>query len=207
MAKANFEKGTKVCCKCKIEKSIAEYCVGLSNNDGLQKRCKECDSSTHKVYHQDNLEVRRAVIRQRYHTSQKENQKQYRLAHKAELTVYYREYRQERIKTDLNYKLSRYLRTRLYNAVKGGYRGSSAVRDLGCSLDFFTKYIAQKFTIGMSWDNYGEWHLDHIVPLASFDLSDREQCLLACHYSNMQPLWATDNLVKGPKIFSLQIGG
>jgi hypothetical protein len=56
-----------------------------------------------------------------------------------------------------------------------------------------------KFQQGMSWDNYGQWHIDHIKPLAKFDLTDRTQFLAACHYTNLQPLWAEDNLSKGAR--------
>ncbi len=51
----------------------------------------------------------------------------------------------------------------------------------------------------MSWDNYGEWHIDHIVPLSSFDLTDKSQVNKVCHYTNLQPLWAIDNLRKGDR--------
>ena len=52
----------------------------------------------------------------------------------------------------------------------------------------------------MTWDNWGDWHLDHIIPLSHFDLSDRKQLKQACHYTNMQPLWAADNLSKKDKL-------
>jgi desulfoferrodoxin (superoxide reductase-like protein) len=54
----------------------------------------------------------------------------------------------------------------------------------------------------MTWDNWTTdgWHIDHIKPLASFDLTDRKQLLEACHYTNLQPLWAKDNLIKSDKI-------
>ncbi|MGA2412383.1 MAG: HNH endonuclease signature motif containing protein [Candidatus Binataceae bacterium] len=78
----------------------------------------------------------------------------------------------------------------------------SAVRDLGCTLNELRAYLESKFFPGMTWENRGRngWHIDHIKPLASFDLTDREQFLQACHYTNLQPLWATDNLRKGAKI-------
>ena len=51
----------------------------------------------------------------------------------------------------------------------------------------------------MSWDNYGEWHIDHIRPMASFNLQEQEEQLKCCHYTNLQPLWAEENLRKGNK--------
>jgi hypothetical protein len=69
----------------------------------------------------------------------------------------------------------------------------------------FKLHIEQQFVDGMTWDNWGEWHLDHIRPLASFNLVDRDQFLTACHYSNYQPLWATDNLIKGAQFIDERV--
>lgn len=79
-------------------------------------------------------------------------------------------------------------------------------RDLGCSLGEFKLYIENQFEPGMTWDNYGtKWHLDHFIPLSYFDLNDRTQFLEAFHYTNVQPLWAKDNLKKSNKLpFSLE---
>lgn len=76
----------------------------------------------------------------------------------------------------------------------------SAVRDLGCTLPEFVLYISQKFQPGMDWNNYGSWHLDHIKPLSLFNLLNRDEFLVACHYTNYQPLWARDNIRKSNKV-------
>ena len=71
--------------------------------------------------------------------------------------------------------------------------------DLGCTIPELKQYLESKFQEGMTWENWGVhgWHIDHIIPLSSFDLTCREQFLKVCHYTNLQPLWAKDNLSKG----------
>lgn len=111
-----------------------------------------------------------------------------------------REKRVARYKTDPSYRVRINLRNRLNAAIRVGCKAGSAVRDLGCTIEDFMSYIAAQFLPGMSWENWGEWHLDHIKPLAAFDLTNRNQFLAACHYTNMRPLWAADNLRKGQRI-------
>jgi hypothetical protein len=81
--------------------------------------------------------------------------------------------------------------------LKTNAKAGSAVSDLGCSIPELKAYLEKMFQPGMTWENWGAWHIDHIIPLASFDLTDREQFLKACHYTNLQPLWAPDNQRKG----------
>jgi hypothetical protein len=76
-------------------------------------------------------------------------------------------------------------------------KAGSPVRDLGCTVPELKLHLEALFQPGMSWDNYGEWHIDHIKPLAKFDLTDRDQFVQACHYTNLRPLWAEENLSKG----------
>jgi hypothetical protein len=99
-------------------------------------------------------------------------------------------------------KLKRLLRTRVSDALLGKKdKGGSAVRDLGCSIEELKAYIESKFMPGMTWENRGKkgWHIDHIIPLSAFNLSNEEQFRAACHYTNLQPLWAIDNIRKGPR--------
>ena len=72
----------------------------------------------------------------------------------------------------------------------------SAVRDLGCTIDELKRHLEAKFQPGMSWENYGKWHIDHKVAISKFDLTDLEQLKIACNYMNLQPLWAADNIRK-----------
>ena len=81
----------------------------------------------------------------------------------------------------------------------GAKKKFPTVKLLGCSFKEAKEYLELKFKDGMSWDNFGKWHIDHIRPLASFDLTDVNQQLIAGHYTNLQPLWASENISKGSK--------
>ena len=102
---------------------------------------------------------------------------------------------------DVQFRLKVGLRDRLIKAIRGDFKAGSAVSDLGCTIGFLRDYLESKFTSGMTWENWSRtgWHIDHIKPLALFDLTDREQLLEACHYKNLQPMWALDNLSKGSR--------
>jgi hypothetical protein len=103
---------------------------------------------------------------------------------------------------DIQYKLREALRSRCRIALRKGFKSGSVIRDLGCDINKLKIYLESKFQPGMSWDNWSRegWHIDHIKPLAFFDLNDRNQFLQACHYTNLQPLWAKDNIAKSDKI-------
>jgi predicted nucleic acid-binding Zn ribbon protein len=102
-------------------------------------------------------------------------------------------YVRDRYHNDVNFKLAAKLRSRLNKALCGHAKRGSSVKDLGCSISELKLYLESKWLPGMSWENHGQWHIDHVVPLFSFNLSDREQLLKACHYSNLQPLWTDDH--------------
>jgi hypothetical protein len=110
-----------------------------------------------------------------------------------------RPYLRTRRMHDLQHKLSVYLRSRITSAIRKHCKTGSAVRDLGCTIAEFKLYIERQFKQGMNWENWGKWHLDHKKPLSKFDLSIRAQFLKACHYTNMQPLWANENYEKSAR--------
>ena len=69
---------------------------------------------------------------------------------------------------------------------------------VGCEPKMLIKYIEEQFNNGLSWENYGEWHIDHIIPLSS--AQTEEELYKLCHFTNLQPMWALDNIKKGSKI-------
>ena len=90
------------------------------------------------------------------------------------------------------------LRSRVHGAVRKGYKSSQTMELVGCNYDSLLSHLENQFKDGMSWENYGfyGWHIDHIRPCASFDLTDPKQQRECFHFSNLQPLWAEDNLRK-----------
>lgn len=142
--------------------------------------------------------MRLRVNKKRYRDKNKEKIKKYQQNNKQKLRNYMKEYRKEKYDKDIQFRISTILRSRLGKAIKDESKIGSAIKDLGCSITELKSYLESKFLTGMTWDNYGldGWHIDHIKPLSAFNLSDKKQILEACHYTNLQPLWAKDNLSK-----------
>lgn len=115
-----------------------------------------------------------------------------------------RNYLKKRRKTDMSFLMSDRIRGRFKGLLKSS-SGRRGIQLLGCTLDFFKIYIETKFLNGMNWENHGDWHIDHIKPCASFDLTNDEEQKKCFYYTNLQPLWALDNLRKGSKIIKSNI--
>ncbi len=117
--------------------------------------------------------------------------------------AYYRKYTRDRCKEDICFRIIRIQRTRVYQILKGHIKSAPTLKLLGVpSLKFLWQHLERQFQSGMTKENYGKWHVDHIIPCASFDFSDPEQQKKCFHYTNLQPLWASDNIRKGKKIIS-----
>ena len=102
----------------------------------------------------------------------------------------------------LNEKRCKTLRSRLGNAIKrkNSSKNNTTIELLGCSIYVLKGILEEKFKEGMTWENHGDWHIDHIKPCASFNLLDEEEQKKCFHYTNLQPLWALENLSKGYKV-------
>jgi hypothetical protein len=102
----------------------------------------------------------------------------------------------ERYKIDPYFRMVNNLRSRIRLALKNNKKSSSTAKLTGCPLPDLRNHIASQFKTGMTWDNYGQWEIDHIRPCASFDLSLSEQQRECFHFTNLQPLWAAENRAK-----------
>lgn len=110
--------------------------------------------------------------------------------------AYQYEYRANRRKTDPHFRLIDNVRKRVCKVLKG--KDKSTLLIIGCSLEQLRGHLESKFKPGMTWKNYGKWHVDHKIPLASAKNTIEVQNL--CHYSNLQPLWARENLSKNDRM-------
>ena len=112
-----------------------------------------------------------------------------------------KKYVNNRLKTDPSFRLIRNLRRRTLYALKGRDKSANTMTLLGVTnIEFLWNHLEKSFKPGMTRKNHGKWHLDHIKPCVSFDLtkpSEQRECF---HYTNLQPLWASENLAKGSKI-------
>ena len=153
-------------------------------------------SKAYAETHASTIAARRKAYREANKESISAYSSAYRKKHRTERSAYAR----HRRATDANFKLAYLLRIRISKALKGGSKSGSAISDLGCSVEFLKHYLEERFQPGMTWNNHGEWHVDHSKPLSHFDLKDRAQFLQACHYTNLQPMWAKDNLRKSDRL-------
>lgn len=187
---------TKVCKRCGLEKATKDFCRKKSSLDGLYYWCKLCCAS-HKLKTRDQV----AESKKRWANQNKDRIREISREWCRNNRHKKYKYRGDKIAKDPIFHLSAVLRSRLSHAIRHDTKSGSAIKDLGCSIEELKIYLESKFQEGMTWDNYGcrGWHIDHIIPLSSFDLMDREQLLKACHYTNLQPLWAKDNLKKSNK--------
>ena len=186
------------CTKCSEVKSFEDFSPQKAGFMGIKSQCKECDKAYDKKYQEKtNSRAKRDKTKKA-----KDYRKQYIEENKDWWRKYEREYRSSRKQEDMFFKIKSNLSSRLSDLIKNRIVGQKTIELLGCDKDVFFQHLESQFTEGMTWDNYGlkGWHVDHILPLSSFDLTEEEEVKKACHYTNLQPLWWEDNLKKGNKI-------
>ena len=104
------------------------------------------------------------------------------------------------------YKITHNLRKRVREIIKRNQRkdflSGPGSKLFGCTSQQLRKYLEKLFKPGMTWENYGKWHVDHIVPISKFNLKNPEERNKCFHYTNLQPLWAKENMMKGDKQYN-----
>jgi hypothetical protein len=187
---------SKICKQCQVEKPLTEYYIRnkkerAGRKEYIDTRCKTCCSDISKASYEKNKEHRRAY------------KKEYNQREKDKINTYARKYSKKKRATDPAWKLKANLRARLYKLFSGRNKSKSTQELTGCDIDFLMSYIESKFKSGMSWQNYGDWHIDHIKPCSTFDLTDPKQQEECFHYTNLQPLWAEENWKKNNRIVDM----
>jgi len=127
--------------------------------------------------------------------------KNYEINNKEKINERKRKRTKIRRKTDINFKIRHCLASRLIEAIKENWKSGHTLELLGCSIEFLKKHLEAQFKEGMNWDNHNKqgWEIDHIRPCASFDFNKESEQRKCFHYTNLQPMWAEENLKKSDK--------
>ena len=174
----------------------SNFCSQKCSDKNWYLNNKEKCRRQKKVWYNNNKQKERE-----YYQNNKERRckylKQWRHRNKDHLSLRAK----QRYHQDVEFRIASTLRSRLNQAIKNNQKSGSAVKNLGCSIADFKVYIESKWQEGMVWDNWTKdgWHIDHIKPLCQFDLTNPEELKKACHYTNLKPMWAKENLSKGSR--------
>jgi hypothetical protein len=203
---------TKICKKCLVDKSLFDFNKNKSSKDGLQDNCKVCVKEYKKQYYIDNKEKILEKSKEYYIENQKiiiDRVKIWGNNNKDKVEQYKKDYVErnrdfinskmiQRKKDDPILKLKMLYRSKT-NKILGSNR-ESTFDLIGCSPSELKSYLEKQFKDDMCWENHGlfGWHIDHIIPLSSAKNDDELKKL--CHYTNLQPLWAIENIIKRDKI-------
>jgi len=183
-------KQTKKCSKCKKRKDLEDFA-----KDGERRRadCKICNSKRSLAYYENHKQesIRRII---KWKNENRDKLAIYRKGHYQRNKIKIKQYNQ---RPDVRIKIN--LRNRLGHICRGR-KCDTTEKLVGCSWIDLRNHIQSLWTANMTWDNYGEWHIDHKRPCASFDLTIPAQQRECFHFTNLQPLWAKDNLTKGDSI-------
>lgn len=196
---------TKICNKCNEVKNISEFYKNSYSKDKLRSNCKVCQNKNTIEWKKNNPEKYKDIqikFIDRNPGISNMYTKKWRDKNKDKIRNYQSNYNKERYNTDILFRLKTNYRNRLKEIFReyGYTKNNRSIDYLGCDIEFLKGHLESQFTDGMSWENKGfyGWHIDHIIPLSSAKTEDEVYKLF--HYTNLQPLWCKDNMVKGSKV-------
>lgn len=186
----------KKCNQCSIEKSLDNFSKSKATKDGFQFKCKTCESQNNKIARQKNPTSKYYNLNPQYY---KDYSKKWIEENKEEWKSYsknwMKNYQKLKYDNDPLYKLRMCIGSRIRLALKSQskIKEKHTAEYLGCDYNFLKIYIENQFIENMNWSNYGDWEIDHIIPISKKG---------SFHYTNLQPLWKEDNRKKGNKILN-----
>lgn len=178
----------------------ARACYQANRDERLRKMAEWRKANKEKI-RQTNL-----AYRQANKTKIAASKDKWRRKNKGKVQAIQTRYASKKLKSDPVVCLKNRMRVRVCQAVRsaGVYKSDCTLSLIACTSAQLKKHIESKFLPGMTWKNRRRWHVDHIVPIAAFDISTAEGQKAAFHYTNLQPLWAEDNLRKSAKLIEGQ---
>jgi hypothetical protein len=203
---------TKICKRCDVDKLLSEFGKNSKLKSGLSNVCFDCRRIESKNFYTKNKEKelerhRKKSKNFRLNNREKALNKLYdwKSKNKDHINEYAKKYYHNRKKQDSLFILTRRARAVVISSFKracnGRYiKGNKTEDILGCSFFEFMNFIENLFKEGMSFNNYGEWELDHKIPISS--AKNEEEIIKLNHYSNFQPLWKLENRLKSNKIIN-----
>lgn len=206
----------KYCAKCDTFVDVNNFAKNKNTWDGLHCHCFPCKRRRAKTYYIDNSQTiieKVSLYTQNNKEKVKDYQQLYQQENKEKINQTHQKWIQENIekvredrklyerkrRQETEYRILSNLRNRLGRAAKGS-KSDTTANLIGCDITVLRIHLESLFQSDMTWDNYGKWHIDHIIPCASFDLTKSEDQRKCFHYTNLQPLWAIDNLKKSAKV-------
>lgn len=189
--------------ECRIcEKNLPIENFYLRKDSGSRRtECNSCRSSKLRLWKKEKDFDRKQY--QKHRDKKLASVKSYREnpANKENIRKSKKQWLDKKLKSDPLFKVVRNLRRRTLLALHGKNKSKATLELIGCSLDDLKTHLESLWQEEMTWENYGSfgWVIDHIRPLASFDLHNKGEQLVAFNYKNLQPLWYMDNLMKGDK--------
>lgn len=218
-AEIELNNKTKICKTCNIEKQIVHFRKAMKGLDGYSLHCKECthsheqaleESAKSRKEHDDKKErcCKKCGTWKPFDGFHNDVKGKHGLMSKCKVCVrqYNSSWTKNKCKTDTGFRILCNLRRRMTIEIQklkareaDSSKCDSSLTLIGTNIETLKQHIERKFQEGMTWDNYGKWHMDHIRPCASFDFSIAEEQHKCFHYTYLQPLWAADNLRKGAK--------
>jgi len=195
------------CKKCGNVKLLDQYRIQKSNRDGYSLVCRTCNNKASKKLENEKKKYASIVFQQerlnglnRKQFSSKDAYTEYKNDIRKKAVEEFTKKRERKdVKKTMQWRRATSLRTQLRSLIRNLNPSKRIIDIVGCDHMSLKQHIESKFKQNMNWDNYGKhgWHIDHILPCRSFDLTLESEIRKCFHFSNLQPLWASENWSKG----------